>query len=299
RCLVGSEMCIRDRLASTEKGIAVLRTTFSAEARASAMKFLDSLETPDLKLIVDEKLREATPEDLPACDAETLTVSDLVQNHLKGRVKSITIEREEIKDGKATRELRGVQEYDQKGRLLKAVVYRSAFRPEYVYVYGCIDGKRVTNIGDVSYENRFTAYGPSRPGAKPRDKRYTSHFELKLDDKGRVNEKRIFGNDSILHTSIKYIYGENKVETVTTDDEGKETSRNALTLDANGQMVSLVDSRFGSGPKKIEWSYTYKFDVFDKQGNWVKSSGIYELFEEGKLDTTSAITEYRTITYFK
>lgn len=287
------------RLTTTDKGIVLLKSIFSNVMKPTASRFLDSLETPGIESIVNEKLTAATPDPLPVCDAKFSMVSDLKQSHLAGNVKTVTVEREETEDGKTTRGLRLVQEYDQHGRLIKEIEYEDTFRPEYVSVFGCIDGKRVKKVGDVTYEDRLTALGPARPGAKPRDDRYTSMFELKMDENGRIKEKLIYGNDSLVYTTVKYIYGDKKLETVTTNYEGKKREREELTFDANGRITSLVESLYGSGQKKIEWRDTFKFDVFDQQGNWTKRSGTYEMFENEKLDDRSTYIEYRTITYYK
>lgn len=287
------------RLTTCEKGIILLKSIFSNVMKPTAMRFLDSLETPGIEAIVNEKLKDATPAPLPECDAKFSMVSDLKQEHLAGNVRSISVEREETEDGKTKRGLRLVQEYDQLGRLAKEVEYEDTFRPEYVRIFGCIDGKRVVKVGDVVYEDRLTAYGPPRPGAKPRDNRYSSMFEFKLDEKGRIAEKLIYGNDSLVYTTEKYIYGNNKLEIASTDFEGDETERQVMTFGADGRITSLIKSTYSSGEDKYEWRHTNKFVAFDQKGNWTKRTGIYEFFKNGKLDRTSTYTEYRTITYYK
>jgi hypothetical protein len=287
------------RLTATDSAVVVLKTIFSHAMKSTGVRFLDSFETPELRSIVDEKLRIATPEPLPSCDAKLSMTSDLVLRHIAGKAKSITVEREETADGKTDRDLQMVQEYDQHGLLVKETLYEETLRPDSVEVYGCIDGKRVSKIGYVSYEDRLIGLAPERPGAKAPDDRFTTLYEVQLDDNGRIKERLIYGNDSLVHTSAKYTYGQMSLEIVSINYEGEERTRESYTFDTQGRVGTLVERMFGSGDDKIEWRDTYKSVAFDTEGNWTKRSGVYEIYENGKLDYRSTFTEYRTISYYK
>ena len=284
------------RLATTEKGIVVLNVVFTPESKPSAIIFLNSLETPDIALIVKEKLEAATPGELPICGESSNSRTDLEINNLRGSVHELRVEREKIENGESLRDLQLFQEYDPRGRLKKEINYSGTWAPDNVRVFGCIDGKRVSKLGSVAYENRFSVFGAPRPGAKPRDDRYTSLYEVRSDDNGRIQERVIFGNDSLVHTTQKFTYGKDSLEIVSIDSDGGERSRESYTFDSKGRVVKVVEKRLG---EKIEWRETFLSGEFDSKGNWSERSGVYEIYKDEKLDARSTFTEYRTITYFK
>lgn len=284
------------RLFSTSKGIVRLTAIFSSDdGKATGTKFLDSLEAPTIGEIIAEKIREATPEDLPQCDASFAEVTDLFEIGLKGPVKSIALEREEVEDGKVERTLSEKSTFDSKGRLTKKLNYEFN-RPDSVDVFGCIDGKRVSKTGYASYEDRFVTAGPPRIDAQPPDKRYNNRYSVLLDSLGRIDQKFVYGNNAVLYTTAKYSYANGTVEIVKTDEDGKVKQSNLQTLDAKGRLVSMVNRSFGSDG--TEWRNTYKFVQFDRLGNWIKRNGKYERFENEKRESASNYTEFRSLTYY-
>ena len=288
------------RLAVTDGAIVVLRTIYFHALKAQGLRFLDSFETPGVESIIDEKLKAATPEPLPSCDRKASPLSDLEERNLLGSVKSISVEREDTSEENAGRQLRSVQEYDRQGQLRKETSYNGNLRPESVEAHGCLDGKRVYKLGYVSYEDQIIGVAPERSGGKPPDQRYTASILVEFDKTGRLKKMSSIGNDSLLQSTSNYTYGPKTLEVVTDNYDGEVVRREVYTFDANGRVATVVTSTYDEfDGDKTEWRSSFRTEAFDAEGNWIKSSGIEEVFENGKLDERTTFTEYRTITYFK
>ncbi len=282
------------RLFSTEIGIVRFTAAFSTvEAEKASMAFLDSIESPTRDQIIAEKIKSATPETLPQCPPAFPMMTDLKEKGLNGKVESISIERQESTGERFVREQTA---FDKNGRISKTITFEFDGRPDSVRVYGCIDDKRVSRSGYATYENRFFGMPPLRPGAKPRDPRFTNSYEIMTKSNGDIEKTILYGNDSTVYSSSEYVYGNGVLEITTTDSDGDVTWKGTDTFDANGRIAKQVSHRFGQNG--VEWRNTYTFVSFDKEGNWTKRTGRYEYFKNEKIEDTSEYTEYRSIKYY-
>jgi hypothetical protein len=288
------------RLSANEKAIVRLTAISSSRwAKEDGLKFLDSYQSWTRDEMTEEKIRQATPQPLPGCPPGVPPVSDVFQQGLNGKVKSIQVVNEKGDPAAVRRVLVEKAEFDSDGKLLRKYNFQSTDgRPETVTVYGCIDGKRVSKTGDVPYEDRFTGYGPPPPGAKPRDPRYSTAYEIRLDPQRRISEQLTFGSDTFAYTTSKYEYTQGRVEIVATDNLDKRVSKRTTQIfDKKGHLTSMISRSFGS--RGDEWRNTYRVLTRDAKGNWTKRSGKYERFEYDRLEDVSNFTEVRTITYHR
>lgn len=284
------------RLFATEKGIVRFTTIFSSDQeKPLAMKFLESIESPRREAIVAEKVKTATPDSLPQCEAGFQMLDDITELGLSGKVESILEEREEIRDAKAVKWIDKEFYFNREGRILKEVDNDSD-RPDTIEVFGCIDGLRVSKFGHASYENRFFGLGPGPRSDKPRDPRYSNAYEFKLDNVGRIAQKLVYGNNSLVVSTSTYIYGDDNVAITVVDAQGG-IDRNILrTFDAKKRLVSSVDTLFG---ETAQWRRTCKVDLFDLQGNWIKRSCTSDTIKNSKVESSLKYIEYRKVNYYK
>lgn len=263
-----------------------------------AQKFLDSIKLASREEIAALKIKEAAPNPLPQTAPAGRAKPD---EDLKGRIAKVIEEKQEIEAGKIlpAKIKTSETEYDRLGYLTRSVHYGQEGHPESVTVYGYIDGMRVSKYGGVENERVFSGMMPLRPGEvpKPRDKRYSTRYEIKYDEKGRVKERLSYQNNGELNSRSVYAYADGRIEISEFDDQEVLESKITETVDPRGNVITSINERFGDYPS--ENRYKYKYEMSDKAGNWIKRTASREFYEKGVLKYSWSTIEYRKITYWR
>ena len=255
--------------------------------------------TPEMQRNIDA----STPDALPQTPAVAKERSDAEDEGLKGKVKSITIESQNL-SGTATnseRHLSSIENYDEKGNQVKLVSFDFNGNPYQITVYGYLDNTRVSKIKSITYD-----YDPSSPpkrlvrvGAdqKPRDLRITYKYGYKYID-GKLTEMQMYSNEGSRGMRYTNTRKGNILENLVFDEKGDLNQKYVFVLDGEGNKVEErsfdVIPQMHYGAKK----FVYKYDSLDKRGNWTKKNASEIVTINGKEVTKLSWVNYRTITYF-
>jgi hypothetical protein len=265
------------------------------------LKILNSFKLIDGKAIVAKRVAEATPQALPQAPIFKKLKSDVEDDGMKGKVKSVSLSKEDLT---GTWSVSGIKMsiedfYDEKGNKIKQIFYDYKGNPNEITVYGFIDGMRVSNSGTVNYEDNPTITVPFAIGAKPNsvakpaDTRYKTKYEYKYDENKRLKEIiRYRNNGEILRRTV-FSYNGNKLEEVWLDgEEGKSTFKSIETYDNKSNLIEQIFIYPNSSSLGSKYAYTY--ESFDEIGNWTKR--IVKGLEGGKKE--QHYIEYRAIIYY-
>jgi hypothetical protein len=266
-----------------------------------ALKAFDSFKVQaeeDANAVLNRRVAEATPKPLPQEPVARKLKSDAEDENLRGRVKTVLEEMEGLSGRMANQVRRPSHEahYNEQGNLVKSVLYSSAGLPSNITVYGYIDGARVSSSGSIRYES--SPAGIAVPAAKerPRDPRYDLKYEYKYDDKGRLSEQLLYGNDGRLNSRRVYKREGARLEELNYyDEEGRPGMRSLAMLDASGNESEQI--YFDSPLKGWQSKYTHTYE-FDARGNWVKRTTTKTSIVNGVSKEDSTYITYRTITYY-
>jgi hypothetical protein len=238
-----------------------------------------------------EKIKAATPADLPQTPVVKKGRPDTWDLGLKGKVKQVVTQVGEV--GKLELLLKSKYEFDKDGASLKHIWYDEYGNPASVTVYGYIDGKRVATAGYIDYD--YNASPPPPPAwvrdnanAK-RDPRYFYAYEADYDAKGEPIEKRQFGNDGKMTTRTVYVRNGAKREQTRYDGRGEARPGLTETFDEAGNVIETV-LPIGNFEPIIN---QYKYELFDAQGNWTRRIATTK-----SRSGTSTQAEVRMITYY-
>lgn len=240
------------------------------------------------------------PEILPQEPVIPKLQPDAVDSGLKGKVKKIVQEREDLsgKDRQGRR-ISYVEEYNEKGNFLRREYYDSDAKLSSIVSYGYIDGKRVSKSQDISQPNSppLAIAIPGSAGSPARDARYDYSLEYKYADR-KLSEMQMVVSSG--RKGVRYVYNhtDGQTERLVYTDEGKLNQRSVMTLDKDGNVIE--ETVFGLENFKLfgdkKYRYTYEFD---NQGNWTKKTASLEKKIDGVTSFQPAYTQYRTITYHK
>lgn len=249
-------------------------------------------------------LEKATPAVLPQSPVAKRTGSDVLDDGLKGRVKSVREEKEYL-DGTgypANRHLMTLQEYNVTGNLVRQVFADYRGNISFVVVYGYLDGKRVSKAG-TSIRH---AYDPppmlvplaATPASQRKaDERYTSSWEYKYDDKGRLVEELQSNNMGEVINKTSYVYKPGQTFRTFCSLPCTTKFISTQTLDAQGNVtMSVYDN--GQTTRPIDLEEEYRYLLFDVKGNWLKREVTGKIAATATTDKPIHYIEYRTITYF-
>jgi hypothetical protein len=274
------------------------------EDGAQQIKVLDSFKLIDGKNALYKKIDENTPQALPQSPVSNKLKSDAQDNNLKGKVKKVIEEREELaEDGSVKiKRVSLIEDYDEKGNWLRRVYFDSQGNPYSIAVYGYIEGMRVSNSKYIEYD-----YDPPAPRAppkpageapKPSDPRYQGGYEYKYVG-GKLAEMQMFGSNG--KKGMRYVYNRsgNQLEESVYTSDGKLNQKFLSILDNDGNVIEktyfdLLEPKI-YGDKK----YSVKYDSFDKNGNWTKKTTLLVTIENGKEVLKPSFVNYRTITYYQ
>lgn len=126
----------------------------NTEDGTEQLKTLDSFKLTDSKAIFAKKIEEATPASLPQFPAAKRLKSDIENERLKGKVKSVTETEEDFSGTWYSSGVKMSSEefYNEDGNQIKSISYDYKGNPSDITVFGYINGMRVLKSGSIDYE---------------------------------------------------------------------------------------------------------------------------------------------------
>lgn len=249
-------------------------------------------------------LEKATPTALPQFPVAKRTGSDVLDDGLKGRVKSVREEKEYL-DGTgypANRRFKTLQEYNAAGNLVRQVFADYRGNISFVVVYGYLDGKRVSKAG-TSIRHAYDPPPMLVPLATPSvpqkkgDERYTSSWEYKYDEKGRLVEELQSNNIGEVINKTTYLYKPGQIIRTFCSLPCTTKFISTQTHDDQGNVIKSVYDN-GQTTRSIDLEEDYKYLSFDEKGSWLKREVTGKIAATATTDKPIHYIEYRTITYF-
>lgn len=276
------------------------------EFQATATRTLDTFKILSLEEVIAERQRRiaaATPSPLPqeAEPSARKLKSDAEDEWLKGRVKTIFVERQDLSGTWTVQQRKPSQmvSYDEQGNFTQKADYDYKGNLFQIRVYGYVGGERASN--DKTIENEYdppamivaSRAGESRP---QRDPRYSFKYKYKYNDRGRLAEVEWHSNSGKLWLRYVYHYrGANELETLVYSQDGSLNQRYVATLDTRGNEIA--ESSFNTKTGAVDNQYTYAYE-FDRHGNWIKQTTGKLSTKDGKTQFLPYSITYRTITYY-
>lgn len=250
-----------------------------------------------------QKIKEATPKPLPQAPAAKRQTTDAQDDGLNGRVKSVVEEREGLTgiEKPVGRRTSLFADFDEQGNYLRRVYFEYRGKPYGVTVYGYIDGARASLSSSVSFgdEDRvvpLNAKVKEEVKTKP-DPRYEFKYEYKYAD-GKLVEMQMIRNTGEKGMRYVYSYKRNQREYLAYNDDDELNQKYLYTLDDKGNNIETIAFNVRQAEPAINGKYRYKYQAFDKQGNWTKRTTSEIEIENGRELEKPLAIEYRTITYY-
>jgi hypothetical protein len=242
-----------------------------------------------------------------ACTASAQARVDRETDGLKGRVKSVRVERSKVRkrDGRTFEEskrLQSVATYDEKGNKLEEVGYNSD---------GAVTWKRVFARDDKGNRTETTYKADGTIDAK---------WVTTYDASGKMTGSAQYAADgSLRHKSVREFDANGKLITgAIYDANGSLMNKTFFSYDAKGpqardalynadgtlvQELVRTDTGYTVVLYDSDGSVRYKsFDQLpsselDSNGNWIKQTTLRTILQGGKPEETEEVT-YRTIIYY-
>lgn len=251
----------------------------------------------------EKKIKEATPKPLPQSPVSEKLTSDAEDEKLKGKVKSLVEENESLSGiGKPYgRKYSLIADFDEKGNFLRQVYFEYRGRPTDVTVYGYIDGVRASISNSISYGDELYVSLPEDKNKtekknKP-DPRYEYKYEYKYTD-GKLAEMQMIRNTGSKGMRYVYNHSKNQVEELVYTDKGELNQKFLITFDEKGNAIERIYFNIRQPKEYDDSKFSFKYELFDKQGNWVKRVYSEVEIKNGKEVHKPLAIEYRTITYY-
>lgn len=248
-----------------------------------------------------KRIKEATPKALPQTPVVPKLSSDAADENLKGKVKSVIEEHEDLSGTWKVqgRKFETFMDFDEKGNYLKRVYFDSEARPYNVAVYGYIDSKRVSKYEDILYGDELyviSADSENIDKNKPKpDNRYTYSYEYKHTD-GKLAEMQMVLNTGV--KGMRYNYNRSNIRMEKLAYSNDKLNQKYITVfDSKGYEIEWHVIAVINLPKP-DTKYIIKNVSFDKQGNWTKRIYSEVAIANGKEVAKPDWAEYRTITYY-
>lgn len=253
------------------------------------------LNETDVAAALAREVAKAEPSPLPQTPVPPREGSDAGDENLRGRVKSVLTERQDLGNPSAVqkrqRSLFAI--YNEQGNKVRTEAYDSRGNLATITVYGYIDGSRVSNSETIRHEYDLGGVGPG-PGTSKRDPRYQLRFTFKYDDKKRLTEFTRFRNNGDVILRYVYKYDGKQMEESVYLMDGKLTRTNTSILDDKGNEVEeILYER--SGAVRMKQSFVYEFDA---KGNWTRRTASKVVTIDGHEELQPQTVYYRTITYY-
>lgn len=96
-----------------------------------------------------------------------------------------------------------------------------------------------------------------------------------------------------------YEYSGDTLTKLVYSSDGKLNQKYRSTLDKNGNEIMWTIYDAFKDPEKERSSYEYRYDSFDKNGNWTQRTRLEVITESGKKTLKPSSISYRTITYYE
>lgn len=279
-------------------------TKARAAQEAAGVAILDSFRLLDAAGVEAAKRKmviDATPPALPQSPRGSRRKSDLEDDRINGKVKTIFTESEDL-TGKSFvpgRKPSSLAHYNELGDLVKRESWDYRGNVSDIQTYGYIDGERVSNFGSIRYEyNPPPALAPPAPAGQPPvkpDPRYDTRRGYKYDDRGVLIEETYYNSSGRIN--IRYVYNRigNQLERLAYTTDGKLNQKSISTLDARGNAVERADYDVKTDLVRSRSKYVYEFDA---QGNWIKYTTLEQDMKTGTTEYKASYISYRTITYY-
>jgi hypothetical protein len=225
--------------------------------------------------------------------------SDREDAGLKGKVKSVVVEREDLPNSSnhqygGKRQSSYTETYDVQGNLTERLAYdyRGNIRDKIVYLF--VDGERASKT-----ESIHQPYDPPLPMAPPsqetkkRDPRYGTKYKDIYDAKGNRIERQLINNDGSKSTRLVYTFDTigNKIKMEFYPSSGELEFITTYAYNTNGYQIAETSTRADGS---IKYKFTYEYLEFDSKGNWTKRKTSKLNAEKLEPDSIT----YRTITYY-
>jgi hypothetical protein len=248
------------------------------------------------------KIEQSTPAPLPQEPIAKKEKSDAEDEGLKGKVKTVTTESEDLSGTWSIqgRHLNSIEDYNSIGNLVKRVSFDSKAKPFQVTVYGYLDGGRVSNSEMINYDSDPPIMALSASGKKEESKfdpRYDYKHEYKYTN-GRLAENKWIRNNGVMWIRYVYNHKDNKVEKLVYSENGKLNQKYLSVLDDKGNEVERTNFNVLGLDRDGDTKYSIKYDSFDEQGNWTKKTTSKLVTENGKQVYKLWNIYYRTIVYY-
>jgi len=268
-----------------------------AQGMEEGLKFIGAVEHFSVKETVEKTMESATQKTISQSPNIKLKQTDAAHKNIKGQVKSVRIEAEDVPIlvGKAKRRIRSDETYDRYGNLLKNFWFQDAGYPTSVRFYGFVDGKRVSDSEDFGGGMGIGVAGSGKNDLPTPDPRYEYRYEYIFNDLNKVIEKKEYDNRGKLIRIYQFTYKADLMEEKRFDTDGKLISTKRRQFDKNGNEIKYEFWWYEQTDKEIE-NYTYK--KFDKSGNWTERQVVKTIIERG-LTRTRTSNEFQTITYYE
>lgn len=278
-----------------------------SQFQETATRILDSFKLLSPEEIVAERQRRiaaATPRPLPQEVVEPAArklKSDAEDEGLKGRVKTLYVERQDLSGTWSVQRRKPSQMvyYNEAGNVTQKADYDYKGNLFQIRAYGYADGARASL--DKTIENEYDPPAlivASRTGESTpqRDRRYSFKYKYKYDDRGRLAEVEWHSNSGKLWLRYVYHYkGANERETLVYSEDGSLNQKYLATLDTRGNEIEESSFNTKTGAVDNKYAYTYEFD---RQGNWTKQTTSKWGTKDGKTRFLPYSITYRTITYY-
>jgi hypothetical protein len=249
-----------------------------------------------------KRISDASVPALPQ-NGKRKATSDAQDMHLKGKVKSVIEEHEDLS---GTWEAQGrnlwqIKEFDQRGDFLRTVQFTDQGEPLEVEVWGYIDGFRVQktrNVPGTSIDTGGPPIGSRAVEPKKWDDRYSFRYDYTYAD-GRLTEERMTLSNGEPDNRWTYEWKGTELTENIYDELGKLNRGYVHVFDQKGNEIEeqeIHGSRFGSRHGETR---QFKYETFDKNGNWTKQITLKPAIEDGKEFYKPSYITYRTITYYK
>lgn len=262
-----------------------------------ALKHFNSVEFFSVRETVEKRMKTATQKSLPQSPALKLTQTDAARNNLKGRVKSVRVEAEDVPVLVGTGERRIVADetYDRVGNLLKDFWFQDSGQPTSVTIYGFVGGARVSSSEDIDYDTtmRISIAGQGEVKLPSPDPRYEDRYEYRYDALKRLIRRKEYDNRGILRAVYTFTYKDDSMEEKWLGVDGKLISTKRRQLDKNGNELKSEFWWYEDTDKDVE---TYDYKKFDRFGNWTERRVVKTITDRGLIRTRTS-NEFRSITY--
>jgi hypothetical protein len=255
---------------------------------------------------IDEEIRlkieRSTPALLPQEPIAKKEKSDAEDDGLKGKVKTVTTESEDLSGTWSVqgRHLNSIEDFNSIGNVTKKLLFDSKAKPFQITVYGYIDGARVSNSEMINYDSDPPIMALSASGKKEegkRDLRYDYKHEYKYIN-GKLAENKWIRNNGVMWIRYVYNHKDNQVEELVYSEDGKLNQKYLSTLDDKGNEVERTNFNVLGIQRDGDTKYSIKYDSFDEKGNWTKKTTSKLVTENGKQIYKLWNIYYRTIVYY-